>query len=71
LRQAREVAGNKDIRISGGADAVRQYLDAGHLDESRIDVAPGSFSAEAYVYSKASTGARFRSISSTRFIHRW
>jgi dihydrofolate reductase len=40
LRQAREAAANKDIRISGGADAIRQYLDAGHVNELGIDFAP-------------------------------
>lgn len=40
FRQAREIAGNKDIRISGGAEAVRQYLSAGHVDEIWIHLAP-------------------------------
>lgn len=40
LRRAREVAGGKDIRISGGADVVRQYLNAGLVDELLLSVAP-------------------------------
>jgi dihydrofolate reductase len=40
LRRAREVAGGKDIRISGGADIVRQYLNAGLVDELMLSVAP-------------------------------
>lgn len=40
LRRAREVAGGKDIRISGGADIVRQYLNAGLVDELVLSVAP-------------------------------
>jgi dihydrofolate reductase len=40
LRRAREAAGGKDIRISGGADVVRQYLNAGLVDELMLSVAP-------------------------------
>jgi len=42
LRRAREVAEpkGKDIRISGGADLVRQYLNAGLVDELLLSVAP-------------------------------
>ena len=40
LRQAREVAGGKDIRIAGGAHAILQYLNAGLVDEFSIALAP-------------------------------
>jgi dihydrofolate reductase len=40
LRRAREVAGGKDIRISGGAAIVRQYWNAGLVDELMLSVAP-------------------------------
>ena len=40
LRQAREVAGDKDIRIGGGAHTIRAYLGAGHVDELHIALAP-------------------------------
>jgi dihydrofolate reductase len=40
LRRAREVAGDRDIRISGGANLVRQYLNAGLVDELLLSVAP-------------------------------
>jgi len=43
LEQARGVAGDSDIRISGGADVIRQYLDAGLVDELAIDLAPVTF----------------------------
>jgi dihydrofolate reductase len=45
LRQAREVAGSKDIRIAGGAHAIRQYLNAGLVDEFTIALAPVFFGA--------------------------
>jgi dihydrofolate reductase len=40
LRQAREAAGGKDIRIAGGAHAIVQYLNAGMVDEFAIALAP-------------------------------
>jgi dihydrofolate reductase len=43
LRQAREVAGGKDIRIAGGAHAIVQYLNAGLVDEFAIALAPVFF----------------------------
>lgn len=43
LRQAREVAGDKDIRISGGADIIQQYLNMGVVDELEIALVPVLF----------------------------
>jgi dihydrofolate reductase len=43
LTQARNVAGSKDIRIAGGADAIRQYVSAGLVDEFSIAVSPVLF----------------------------
>jgi dihydrofolate reductase len=40
LRQARSVAGDKDIAIAGGAQAVQQYLRAGLLDELYLHIVP-------------------------------
>lgn len=40
LRRAREVCGGKDIRISGGANLVVQYLNAGLVDELVLSVSP-------------------------------
>jgi len=40
LAQAKNVAGSKDIRIGGGASVVRQYLQAGRIDELRLAVSP-------------------------------
>jgi dihydrofolate reductase len=45
LRQAREVAGGRDIRIAGGADVIQQYLNAGLVDEFAVAVAPVFFGA--------------------------
>jgi dihydrofolate reductase len=40
IERAREVAGDKDVAIGGGADVIRQGLDAGLIDELAIFVAP-------------------------------
>ncbi len=40
LEKARLSAGEKDIRIQGGADTIQQYLNAGLIDEFFIHIAP-------------------------------
>jgi dihydrofolate reductase len=40
LERARAAAGDKDIRIGGGASTVRQYLKAGVIDEMHLAVSP-------------------------------
>jgi dihydrofolate reductase len=43
LRQAREAAGERDIRISGGADVIQQYLNLGAVEELEIALSPVFF----------------------------
>src|SRR5262245_62568213 len=43
LRQARSVAGDRDIRIAGGADTIQQYLRAGLVDEFALAISPVLF----------------------------
>ena len=40
LDRAREAAGDKDIRIGGGAATIRQYFEAGSIDEMHLVVSP-------------------------------
>jgi dihydrofolate reductase len=40
LDRARAAAGDKDIRLGGGAATVRQYLTAGLVDEMHLAIAP-------------------------------
>lgn len=40
MRRAREAAGDKDIRIGGGVSTVRQYLEAGLIDEMHLAISP-------------------------------
>ena len=43
LKQARAVAGDRDVRIAGGAETIQQYLDGGLVDEFSITLAPVLF----------------------------
>jgi len=40
LEQARAAAGDKDVLVAGGANAIQQYLKGGLLDELQIHVVP-------------------------------
>jgi dihydrofolate reductase len=40
LQRAREAAGTKDIKIGGGVATARQYIEAGHVDEMHLAIAP-------------------------------
>ena len=43
LDQAREAAGDRDVRISGGAATIQQYVNAGLIDEFTITLSPVLF----------------------------
>jgi dihydrofolate reductase len=40
LKQAKEAANSKDVRIGGGVATIRQYLAAGAIDEMHLAVSP-------------------------------
>ena len=40
LERARDAAGDKDIRIGGGVATIRQYLQAGLIDEMHLAISP-------------------------------
>ena len=40
LAQAKAAAKGKDVRIAGGAETIRQSLDAGYIDEFTLHIAP-------------------------------
>ena len=50
LRRAREVCNGKDVRISGGANLVLQYLNAGLVDELVLSVVPAFLGAGKRVF---------------------
>src|SRR4051794_14115958 len=37
---ARKAAGDKNVMVMGGADLLRQYLDAGAIDELTLTISP-------------------------------
>lgn len=40
LEKAKEAAGGKDIRIGGGVSTIRQFLQAGYIDEMQFAISP-------------------------------
>lgn len=40
LAEARKVAADRDVRIDGGANVIRQYLAAGLIDQLQLHIAP-------------------------------
>lgn len=40
VEQAHSVAGTRDISVAGGADVIRQSLDAGLIDDFQVHIAP-------------------------------
>lgn len=40
IEKAREAAAGKDIRIGGGVSTIRQFLQAGHIDEIHFAISP-------------------------------
>lgn len=54
LRQARKAAGDKDIRIAGGANVIQQYLNAGLVDEFTIHFSPVFFGQGLPLFSSMS-----------------
>src|SRR5215217_8143960 len=57
LDQARAAARGKDVRIGGGAATIRQYLQAGLIDETHVAISP-ILLGQASPCSKASTFPR-------------
>lgn len=40
LKRARQAAGSKDVRLGGGVATIRQYLQAGLIDEMHLAISP-------------------------------
>jgi dihydrofolate reductase len=40
LKQAKDAAQGKDVRIGGGVSVIRQYLVGGHIDEMHLALSP-------------------------------
>jgi dihydrofolate reductase len=61
LELARESAGGRDIRISGGADVIQQYLNLDVVDELEIALAPVLFGGGRRLFENLpESGPQFR-----------
>jgi len=61
LALAREAAGSRDIRISGGAEVIQQYLNLGVVDELEVALAPVLFCGGRRLFENLSEpGPQFR-----------
>jgi len=50
LAQARTAAGDRDVRLGGGAQTIRQYLQAGLVDDLHLAVAPVLLGAGEHLF---------------------
>jgi dihydrofolate reductase len=60
LGQARRAAGNRDIRIAGGANVIQQYLNAGLVDEFTIHYSPVFLGHGPQLFSGTNTDVRVK-----------
>lgn len=56
-----EYAGDRDVRISGGADVIQQYFNLGVVEELEIALAPTLFGGGRRLFENLrETGSQFR-----------
>lgn len=51
LEKAQKAANGKDIRIGGGVATIRQYLQAGHIDEMHLVITPVFLGSGEHLFS--------------------
>jgi dihydrofolate reductase len=69
LHQARAVAGDRDIRIAGGADVIQQSLRAGLVDEFALAISPVMFGGGRRLFDAISRVELVETIASPRVTH--
>jgi dihydrofolate reductase len=73
LARAREAAGNRDVRIAGGAETIQEYLDAGQVDELSITLSPVLFGTGIRLFDRIDADRlvlkQVRTVASTRVTH--
>jgi hypothetical protein len=73
LDKAREAAGDRDVRISGGAETIQEYLDTGLIDEFSITLAPVLFGTGIRLFGRVDPDRlalnQARTAASTRVTH--
>lgn len=60
LARARKAAGNRDIRIGGGANVIQQYFNAGLVDEFAIHYSPVFFGQGVPLFSATNRDVKVR-----------
>jgi dihydrofolate reductase len=56
LHQAREAAGDRDVRIAGGAETILEYVNAGLIDEFSIALSPVLFGSGIRLFEGVDAG---------------
>jgi dihydrofolate reductase len=56
LDRAREAAGDRDVRIAGGAETILEYLNAGLIDEFSIALSPVLFGSGIRLFEGVDAG---------------
>jgi dihydrofolate reductase len=56
LEQAREAAGDRDVRIAGGAETILEYVNAGLIDEFSIALSPVLFGSGIRLFEGVDAG---------------
>jgi dihydrofolate reductase len=73
LDQAREAAGDRDVRIAGGSETIQEYVEAGLIDEFSITLAPVLFGTGIRLFDRVDPDHialnQARSAASTRVTH--
>lgn len=73
LDRAREAAGERDVRIAGGAETIQQYLGRGLIDEFSITLAPVLFGTGIRLFDRVDPDClaleQVRSDASSRVTH--
>ena len=73
LLQAREAAGDRDVRIAGGAETIQDYMDSGLIDEFSITLAPVLFGTGIRLFERVDAALlaldQTRADSSSRVTH--
>jgi dihydrofolate reductase len=65
LHKARAVAGDRDIRIAGGANVIQQYLRAGLVDEFTLAISPVLFGGGTPLFSDIGRGVSVELVESS------
>jgi dihydrofolate reductase len=73
LAQARTAAGDRDVRIAGGAETIQEYLDAGLVDEFSVTLSPVLFGAGIRLFDRVDADhlalKQIRTVASSRVTH--